>query len=207
MKKCKNCGINEAVKYSKYSTGEFCSRKCASGFSTKEKRSEINAKISATLKGGKHDAYIFSAEKWQMIKDKRKSTCESKLLNKDFSEISSGAMRDRVILDQDYKCNRCKLSEWLGEKITFELEHIDGNHRNNERSNLEALCPNCHSLTPTWRGRNNRRNGVRVSDEILLKAMVENGFNMCQALTTVGLAPKGGNYVRCHRLKREYSEA
>ncbi len=49
--KCKNCHINEAIKYSKYTTGEFCSRKCARGFSSKEKRIEINNKVSKKLKG------------------------------------------------------------------------------------------------------------------------------------------------------------
>jgi hypothetical protein len=52
--KCKNCETNDALKYSKYSTGEFCSRECARGFSTKEKRSEINNKVSLKLKGSGH---------------------------------------------------------------------------------------------------------------------------------------------------------
>jgi hypothetical protein len=47
--KCKNCNEKDAVKYSKYSNGEFCSRKCARGFSTKAKRKEINEKVSKTL--------------------------------------------------------------------------------------------------------------------------------------------------------------
>lgn len=45
MKLCKNCNQNEAVKYSKYTTGNFCSRKCARGYSCKENREEINEKI------------------------------------------------------------------------------------------------------------------------------------------------------------------
>jgi predicted HNH restriction endonuclease len=35
-----------------------------------------------------------------------------------------------------------------------EVEHIDGNWRNNQPSNLTLLCPNCHSLTPTYRALN-----------------------------------------------------
>ena len=49
--KCKNCETNDAVKYSKYSIGEFCSRECARAYSTKEKRKETNDKISKKLKG------------------------------------------------------------------------------------------------------------------------------------------------------------
>jgi hypothetical protein len=48
---CKNCGINESIKYSEHSNGEFCSKKCALSFSTKSKRNEINEKISKKLKG------------------------------------------------------------------------------------------------------------------------------------------------------------
>jgi len=48
---CKNCNINESSKYSKYSNGEFCSRECARSFSSKDKREEINKKVSLSLKG------------------------------------------------------------------------------------------------------------------------------------------------------------
>lgn len=43
--KCKCCNKNDAIKYSKYTTGEFCSRECARAYSTKLKREEINIKI------------------------------------------------------------------------------------------------------------------------------------------------------------------
>ena len=56
--KCKNCEIKDAVKYSKYSNGKFCSRKCACAFSTKEKRKEINEKVSKTLTGRKYKIYF-----------------------------------------------------------------------------------------------------------------------------------------------------
>jgi hypothetical protein len=38
----------------------------------------------------------------------------------------------------------------------LELDHIDGNYQNNALGNLRLMCPNCHSLTPTFRGRNKR---------------------------------------------------
>ena len=39
-------------------------------------------------------------------------------------------------------------------KVPIELEHKDGNSENNSLDNLELLCPNCHSLTPTFKGLN-----------------------------------------------------
>jgi hypothetical protein len=53
-----------------------------------------------------------------------------------------------------HKCNNCELTDWLGNPIPLELEHIDGNSSNNKLENLELLCPNCHSLTDTYRGKN-----------------------------------------------------
>jgi IS30 family transposase len=44
-------------------------------------------------------------------------------------------------------CESCGLSHWLGKKLPLELHHKDGDHFNNELSNLEILCPNCHSVS------------------------------------------------------------
>ena len=57
--KCKNCQIEEGVKYSKYSTGEFCSKSCACKFSSNVNRAETNKKISLGLKGFKRDTPKF----------------------------------------------------------------------------------------------------------------------------------------------------
>lgn len=38
--------------------------------------------------------------------------------------------------------------------IPLEVEHMDGNYKNNEENNLILLCPNCHSLTATYKGAN-----------------------------------------------------
>lgn len=51
------------------------------------------------------------------------------------------------------KCEKCGIENWCGEKITFDLHHIDGNKYNNRLSNLEILCPNCHSLTDTYKNK------------------------------------------------------
>lgn len=71
----------------------------------------------------------------------------------------SGSLRKRLIR-AGYKkaeCEGCGLSEWQGEPITLELDHINGVHDDNRLVNLRVLCPNCHALTPTWRGRNTKR--------------------------------------------------
>ena len=52
------------------------------------------------------------------------------------------------------RCAMCDLAEWLGQPIPLELDHINGEHDDNRLENIRLLCPNCHAMTPTYRGRN-----------------------------------------------------
>lgn len=72
------------------------------------------------------------------------------------SLVSSSRLRQRLIEDgiKSYKCEICFNTEWNNEPIPLELDHVDGNHYNNDLSNLRILCPNCHAQTPTNSGRN-----------------------------------------------------
>ena len=87
--------------------------------------------------------------------------------------------------------------------LSLEVDHIDGDNSNDDRSNLEALCPNCHSQTSTWRGRNKTK--VQVTDAEL-KTALENSKNIRQALILVGLSPKGDNYKRASKLLGEMKD-
>jgi len=52
-------------------------------------------------------------------------------------------------------CEECDLDGvWNGLPLNMELEHIDGDRTNHRLENLKMLCPNCHSLTDTYRGKN-----------------------------------------------------
>lgn len=51
------------------------------------------------------------------------------------------------------ECDWCERSKY-SKNIPIELEHIDGNSENNDLKNLKLLCPNCHSLTPTYKALN-----------------------------------------------------
>jgi RNA polymerase subunit RPABC4/transcription elongation factor Spt4 len=55
---------------------------------------------------------------------------------------------------KEHMCENCKRTEWQEEKIIIELHHVNGNCLDNRLENLQFLCPNCHSLTHNWRGRN-----------------------------------------------------
>lgn len=59
-------------------------------------------------------------------------------------------LRKKLIEDGIKKehCENCGIDEWMGQKVKLELHHIDGDRFNNDFTNLQILCPNCHSLTP-----------------------------------------------------------
>ena len=58
--------------------------------------------------------------------------------------------------DRGYACECCGISKWQDAKIVLECDHIDGNKTNNVITNLRLLCPNCHSQTDTFKGRNKK---------------------------------------------------
>ncbi len=72
--------------------------------------------------------------------------------------IKSHSLKIRLIKEEIFihKCYKCQRTEWNGKPISIELEHIDGNHDNNNLDNLTLLCPNCHAQTDTYRGKNKK---------------------------------------------------
>ncbi|MER5931326.1 HNH endonuclease signature motif containing protein [Streptomyces sp. NPDC002054] len=66
----------------------------------------------------------------------------------------------RALLEVGTKecCAFCGIEAvWQGDPPPLEVDHIDGDWRNNRRENLRFLCPNCHSTTDTYRGRGKGR--------------------------------------------------
>jgi hypothetical protein len=55
----------------------------------------------------------------------------------------------------------CSIETWNDKPIVLELEHKDGNSENNRPENLCLICPNCHSQTETFKGKN-KGNGRHV---------------------------------------------
>ena len=57
---------------------------------------------------------------------------------------------------KEKKCEGCGLEKWMNKPIPLEVHHKDGFKLNNELSNLEILCPNCHYYTDTYKTKNKK---------------------------------------------------
>jgi hypothetical protein len=64
------------------------------------------------------------------------------------------------------RCERCGLTEWLGEPLSMALHHVNGDGFDNRLENLMLLCPNCHAQTPNFSGRAVRGRRLRLVEEV-----------------------------------------
>ena len=68
-------------------------------------------------------------------------------------------IRDYLLKETNHKCSECgwgETNKYSG-NIPLEIDHIDGNAYNNNIKNLKVICPNCHSLTKTYKNIGSRK--------------------------------------------------
>lgn len=120
------------------------------------------------------------------------------------NNIKSASVIDAIVYLRGHHCEKCGLELWLNEPIPLEVHHKDGDKLNNELDNLQLLCPNCHSLTDNWKGRNINTGKEKISEEQYVQALYESP-NIRQALLKLGLTAKGQNYARARELIIKYN--
>lgn len=113
--------------------------------------------IKKAIKENNIDISHFTGQAWNKNKSYGHKKCLDEYLSNRAS-ISSHRLKLRLIEENilTHKCERCQINTWMNEKISLELHHIDGNPTNNTITNLQLLCPNCHSLTTNHGGKNKK---------------------------------------------------
>lgn len=152
---CERCGTSFERPSSGYKK-RFCSRSCANTRSFSDETNRKRAKSNRqTWKKMKPEILKERKKNMASITQKRMATYQNTFMEAEFDTLAHGTKRRRILIEQDNCCLECGIKEWRDNPITLELDHIDGDKRNETRDNLRYLCPNCHSQTPTWRGRKN----------------------------------------------------
>jgi hypothetical protein len=138
-------------------TRKFCSQSCSAIYNNKL-RKKNNADLIICLNCG--DEVLnkkYCNVNCQKLYERKKIF--ERIENGDIT-LYEGTYKKYLIYKYGNKCMSCGWSEInsVTGKVPIQLEHIDGNSSNNNLNNLKLLCPNCHSLTPTF-GALNRGNG------------------------------------------------
>jgi hypothetical protein len=140
---CLGCGKEIPATTSTYKR-KYCSDECAG-----------NARVSASIRVQQEGYNKYIAD-WK----------SGKVSGARGEGVVSWHIRRFLFEKFDSKCCECgwsKINPTTG-KIPLEIEHIDGDWNNHKEVNLKLLCPNCHSLTPTYRSLNKGRGRkVRLS--------------------------------------------
>lgn len=169
-KYCLECG--NKIPYEKRIHGKFCSQSCSARYSNRRrhsaKRGIVCLHCGKTLVGTKNHKFcnkscFFEYQYQEWI---RKWLANDVAVFEDQERLPN-QIRRWMHEKYDGKCQLCgwgEINKTTG-LVPLQIHHLDGDSRNNKPENLNLLCPNCHSLTPSFGSLNNgngRRNRYKA---------------------------------------------
>lgn len=190
MKQCPKCNKDHDK------PGIFCCRSCAN--------SRVFTIESKVKKANSNKLYYETADP-VLVKHRVEKASATYIKNKndkiiagDFNSLSNKMKREQILHEQNQKCNICKIGQiWNNSPLTFHLDHISGNRQDESRSNLQMICPNCHSQTETYGGKNGTKiTNKQIEDAILIS---DNNYHICIKL---GLNPSSYAYDRINKIRK-----
>lgn len=177
-KYCKQCGkiIEFTNTYGETMIKDFCNKSCSAIYNNTHLIKKNRRVLKYCINCGKE----LNNRKSKYCNGK----CQSEFQYKSYIDRWKNGLEDgiksvyylsnyiRKYIHEKYN-HQCALCGWneinnFTNKIPLEVEHIDGNHMNNKEENLILLCPNCHSLTSTYKGAN-KGNGRKNRKKYYLK--------------------------------------
>jgi predicted nucleic acid-binding Zn ribbon protein len=145
--RCAQC--NTPIEYS-LRMRKFCSKSCSASHNNSNRLRNRN--LHNCVYCGKE--ILGKGKKFCNNKCQKLFEYEKSIREWDITPPGIGAIKRYLAETFGHKCSRCGISSWCDEDIVLELEHKDGNSSNNQKDNVCLLCPNCHSQTETYKGKN-----------------------------------------------------
>jgi hypothetical protein len=149
---CKNC--KKFIPYDKRNN-DFCSHSCSASFN--------NAGVKRNTKDGrwvKKQCVWCGSEtvnkkycSYECCRYDKKNNRRNKIV-RDGSLVNYAKDKWYLIETRGNKCEICNNTQWMGQEIPLDVDHIDGNSDNDSLSNVRLICPNCHRQTNNYGSKN-----------------------------------------------------
>jgi hypothetical protein len=156
---CKWC--NNSLTYYKRKN-DFCSKSCGATFNNFKRIDHSNDKIGPPQRPKDRRPIIECFHCKCRTKNSKFCSMKCFVANRN-SELelsvlsgtaSSVTIKSYLIRNNGIECSKCHETHKLGEVIPIEIDHINGDFKDNRLENCRLLCPTCHAMTPTYKAKN-----------------------------------------------------
>lgn len=169
--------------------------------------SDLMTKLGLVPMGGNHNHYKRRITNLGIVFKKRESTARIKRNINDYLVLNGPSITTyklkKRLLREGLKTNICEICGqgpiWNGLPLVLQLDHKDGNKRNNTLYNLQILCPNCHTQTETYAVVKTVRMPRELSDGIVRETNRNKYFCKCGA--EIYKQNKTGLCRKCHEVQ------